>query len=81
MPPINSPNENLNSLFDLVGVDLSGDFVEVINYPNLEATKIASNDNFAAMPRAITFLKLEPSLVLDVSAEVMRKNQLNFKRS
>ena len=58
----------------MVGVDVSGDFVEVINYPNLEARNIASIDNFAAMPKAITFPKLEPSLVLDVSAEVMRKN-------
>ena len=49
-----------------------------INQPNLEATKIASNDGFAAMPEAITFPKLEPSLLLDVSAEVMRKKQLNF---
>ena len=80
MPPMNSPNENVNSLFDLFGVDVSGDFVEVINQPNLEATKIASIDSFAAMPKAITFPKLEPSLVLDVSAEVMRKNQLNFER-
>ena len=64
----------------MVGVDVSGDFVEVINYPNLEATKIASIDSFAAMPKAITFPKLEPSLDLGVSAEVMRKNQLNFGR-
>ena len=64
----------------MFGVDVSGDFVEVINYPNLEATKIASIDNFAAMPKAITFPKFELSLVLDVSAEVMRKNQLNLER-
>ena len=78
---MNSPNEKLNPLFDLVGVDVLGDFVEVINQPNLEATKIASIDSFAAIPKAIIFPKFEPSLVLDVSAEVMRKNQLNFKRS
>ena len=41
---------------------------------DLEAGNIASIDSFAAMPKAITFPKLEPSLVLDVSAEVMRKN-------
>ena len=64
----------------MVGVDVSGDFVEVINYPNLEATKIASIDSFAVMPKVITFPKLELFLILDVSAEVMRKNQLNFKR-
>ena len=40
----------------------------------LDARKIASIDSFAAMPKAITFPKLEPSLVLDVSAEDMRKN-------
>ena len=54
--------------------------VLVINYPNLEARKIVSIDSFAAMPKAITFPKLEPSLVLVVSAEVMRKKQFNFKR-
>ena len=54
-----------------VGVDVLGDFVEVINQPNLEATKIASIDSFATMPKAITFPKLEPLLVWDVSAEVM----------
>ena len=42
-----------------------------INYPNLEARKIASIDNFATMPKAITFPKLDPSVVWDVSAEVM----------
>ena len=62
----------------MAGVDVSGDFVEVINYPNSEARKIASIDNFAAIPKANTFPKLEPFLVLDVSAEVIRKNQLNF---
>ena len=77
---MNSPNEKLNPLFDLVGLDVLGDFVEVINQPNLEARNIASIDNFAAMPKAITFPKFEPSPVLDVSAEVMRKNQLNFER-
>ena len=58
----------------MVGVDVSGDFVEVIYQPNLEARNIASIDKLAAMPKAITFPKLEQSLVLDVSAEVMRKN-------
>ena len=41
---------------------------------------MASIDSFAAMPKAITFPKIEPSLDLGVSAEVMRKNQLNFER-
>ena len=77
---MNYPNEKLNPLFDLVGVDVIGDFVEVIIQPNLDARKIASIDNFAAMPKAITLPKFEPSLVLDVSAEVMRKNQLNLQR-
>ena len=48
--------------------------MEVINQPNLEAIKIASIDSFAAMPKAITFPKFEPSLALDVSAEVMRED-------
>ena len=34
----------------------------MINYANPEARKIARIDNLAAMPKAITFPKLEPFL-------------------
>ena len=45
----------------------------------LRSKKNPRMDSFAAIPKAIIFPKLEPSLVLDVSTEFMIKNKLNFK--
>ena len=55
-------------------MDVLGDLIEVIHYKNLEARNIASTDSFAATPKANTFPKFEPSHILDMSAEIMRKN-------
>ena len=55
-------------------------FVRDINNPHLETRKIARIDSFSAIQKAITFAKLEPSLVSDLSAEIKRKYQLNFNR-
>ena len=48
---------------------------------SLESKKFQRLDTLATMPKAVNFPKFEPSHALDVSAEFMRKDQLNFKRS
>ena len=77
MPRIISSNENLNLLFDLIGVEVLVGLVSAMFQPSLETKNIARIDTFAAIPKAITFPKFEPSLVLSALTEIIR-NQMYF---